>query len=92
MYFSAGFLTLPGGTEWFIILLVVVLIFGPKNLPKLGSAIGRFARNLKAGKEGEGIEEEDELPEAPAPKPRRSSTVPDERPFEGRYDSTAHKD
>ncbi|MDD6635917.1 MAG: twin-arginine translocase TatA/TatE family subunit, partial [Coriobacteriaceae bacterium] len=30
-----------GVPELLIILAVVLLIFGPKNLPKLGSAIGR---------------------------------------------------
>ena len=30
-----------GTPELLIILVVVLLIFGPKNLPKLGSAIGK---------------------------------------------------
>ncbi len=60
MNLSAGFLSLPGGTEWFIILLVVILIFGPKNLPKLGQAMGRFMSNLKAGQRGELEDDEDE--------------------------------
>jgi sec-independent protein translocase protein TatA len=75
---SLGFLSLPGGSEWFIILLVVVLIFGPKNLPKLGSAIGRFSRNLRAGKNGDQIEEDEDLPDEPAPKSRRDSPPPKE--------------
>ena len=29
-----------GGLELVIILVVILLIFGPKNLPKLGNAIG----------------------------------------------------
>ena len=28
---------LPKGFEWIIILVVALLIFGPKNLPKLGA-------------------------------------------------------
>ena len=31
----------PKGMEWIIILVIALLIFGPKNLPKLGS---RWAR------------------------------------------------
>ncbi len=65
MDLSLGLFSLPGGSEWFIILLVVILVFGPKNLPKLGSAMGRFMSNLKAGQKGEltdGDEEEEEPP------------------------------
>lgn len=38
-----------GIPELLIILAVVLLIFGPKNLPKLGSAIGRTVKNLREG-------------------------------------------
>ena len=38
-----------GVPELLIILAVVLLIFGPKNLPKLGSAIGRTVKNLREG-------------------------------------------
>ena len=46
-----------GPLELGIILLVVLLIFGPKNLPKLGSAIGKGVKNLR---EGIGSAKEDE--------------------------------
>ena len=36
-----------GITEIIIILVVVLIIFGPKNLPKLGSAIGKAVKNLR---------------------------------------------
>lgn len=43
-----------GVPELIIILLVVLVIFGPKNLPKLGKAIGGGIKNLRSGmKEGE---------------------------------------
>ncbi len=64
MDLSLGLLSLPGGTEWFIILIVVILIFGPKNLPKLGNAMGRFISNLKAGQRGE-LEDDDEDEDKP---------------------------
>ena len=38
-----------GVPELLIILAVVLLIFGPKNLPKLGSAIDRTVKNLREG-------------------------------------------
>ena len=30
-----------------IILIVILIIFGPKNLPKLGTAIGKAVKNLR---------------------------------------------
>ena len=53
-----------GGLEFVIILVVILLIFGPKNLPKLGKAFGKTVSNLRAGmNEGkkEEIEEEAEV-------------------------------
>lgn len=38
-----------GTPELLIILVVVLLIFGPKNLPKLGSAIGKSMKGLREG-------------------------------------------
>ena len=53
-----------GVPELVIILVVVLLIFGPKNLPKLGSALGKTVKNLRDGmgsnKSIEEAEDEDE--------------------------------
>ena len=38
-----------GTPELLIILAVILLIFGPKNLPKLGSAIGKSVKGLREG-------------------------------------------
>lgn len=38
-----------GIVEILIILAVVLIIFGPKNLPKLGTAIGKAVKNLREG-------------------------------------------
>lgn len=40
-----------GPTELAVILLVVLVIFGPKNLPKLGSALGKTVKNVREGME-----------------------------------------
>ena len=37
--------------ELLIILVVVLLIFGPKNLPKLGSSLGKTVKNIREGME-----------------------------------------
>ena len=47
-----------GVPELIIILIVVLLIFGPKNLPKLGNAIGKSIRGLREGMDA-GKEEKD---------------------------------
>lgn len=38
-----------GVPELIIILVVILLIFGPKNLPKLGKAFGKTVSNLREG-------------------------------------------
>ena len=38
-----------GIVEILIILAVVLIIFGPKNLPKLGTAVGKAMKNLREG-------------------------------------------
>ena len=68
-----------GMPELLIILAVALLIFGPKNLPKLGSALGKTVKNLRDGmgggvkKELEELDEEDFEEEEVAPKPRRKA-------------------
>ena len=42
-----------GPMELALILLVVLVIFGPKNLPKLGSALGKTVKSVREGMEGE---------------------------------------
>ena len=38
-----------GVPELVIILVVVLLIFGPKNLPKLGASLGKKVKSLREG-------------------------------------------
>ena len=39
----------PGTTELLIILLVVVVLFGPTKIPKLSKMMGKSIKNLRAG-------------------------------------------
>ena len=68
-----------GVPELLIILAVALLIFGPKNLPKLGSALGRTVKNLRDGmgskKELEGMDEEEEEPEKPVRKKKPAASA-----------------
>ncbi|WP_462134404.1 twin-arginine translocase TatA/TatE family subunit [Slackia piriformis] len=69
-----------GVPELLIILAVALLIFGPKNLPKLGNALGRTVKNLRDGmgggakKEIEDLDdEEEEVEEKPVRKKKAAS-------------------
>ncbi len=68
-----------GVPELLIILVVILIIFGPKNLPKLGSALGKTVKSLRDGlgsgkkqveeaDDEEEVEEVEEVVEEPAPK------------------------
>ena len=35
--------------HWIVVMIVVVVIFGPKRLPELGSSLGEGIRNFKKG-------------------------------------------
>ena len=46
-----------GVPELLVILIIALVIFGPKNLPKLGSALGKTVKNVREGMdEGESSE------------------------------------
>ena len=54
-----------GVPELLIILVVILLIFGPKNLPKLGSALGKTVKTRREGM-GDSKKAEEEADEVEA--------------------------
>ena len=42
---------LPEGSEWFWIILVVVILFGPKKIPEVARSLGRSIGEFKRAKE-----------------------------------------
>ena len=68
-------LSMPGGSEWILILLVVLLFFGGKKIPDLMRGIGRGVREFNDAKENvkneidAGMREKDKTP---APEPREA--------------------
>ena len=52
---------LPGGWEWIIVLVIVVLVFGVGRLGKIGSELGSAIRNFR---EGLGNKDEEKKAEA----------------------------
>lgn len=54
-------LGLPGGMEWVIILVVVLLLFGPSRLPQLGKSIGKTMKAIRDGVDGKGEDDDEDL-------------------------------
>lgn len=48
-----------GTNELLIILVVVLLIFGPKNLPKLGKMFGKTINGFKKGMDEDANDDDD---------------------------------
>jgi len=67
---------MPGGWEIWAILAVVLLLFGPTQLPKLAKMFGKSAKALKEGM-NEGMSELDDSGAA-AKKAEKSETPADE--------------
>lgn len=42
-----------GIPELLVILIIALVIFGPKNLPKLGKSLGETVKNVREGMEGD---------------------------------------
>ncbi|MBQ3283122.1 MAG: twin-arginine translocase TatA/TatE family subunit [Atopobiaceae bacterium] len=75
-----------GPLELVVILLVVLVIFGPKNLPKLGSAMGKTVKNIREGME------DDEAPKADAePEPVYEDVAEEEVDEEAAAEEAARK-
>ena len=61
------FLGLPGGAEWIVIVLVVLLLFGGKKIPELMRGIGKGIREFNTARSSikdeikEGMKEQEEI-------------------------------
>ena len=63
-----------GVPELLVILVVVLLIFGPKNLPKLGKSLGQTVKNVREGME-EGDEKDKDSKKVEEPKADEAEDV-----------------
>ncbi|RYY48188.1 MAG: twin-arginine translocase TatA/TatE family subunit [Chitinophagaceae bacterium] len=62
--------SMPGGSEWILIVLIVVLIFGGKKIPELMRGVGKGMREFKDAKEKVSSDIEEGMNEkGTAPKP-----------------------
>ena len=46
-------LSMPGGTEWILIFVAILLLFGGKKIPELMQGLGKGIKNFKDGMKGE---------------------------------------
>ena len=46
---SVLLLSMPGGSEWIIILIIALLLFGGKKIPELMKGIGKGVKGFKDG-------------------------------------------
>jgi sec-independent protein translocase protein TatA len=63
----------PGPLEIIIILVIVLIVFGPKRLPDLGRSLGRGMREFKDSVTGK---DNDELPEGSPEQPEPTTVTP----------------
>ena len=62
----------PGPLEIVVILVIVLVIFGPKRLPDLGRSLGRGMREFEDSVTGK---DKDDLPEGAVDNPDPSTTT-----------------
>ena len=46
-----AFISMPGGPEWIIIFIIVLLLFGAKKLPELARGLGKSMGEFKRARE-----------------------------------------
>ena len=70
---------MPGNIGWqglVVILIVLLLVFGPKRLPEMGRSIGRGMREFKDSLTGGGDEDDDRERRLVAPEDEDSDAAP----------------
>jgi sec-independent protein translocase protein TatA len=77
MYLPAGALFGLGVTELVIILVIVLVLFGPKKLPEIGKALGSTMRELR--KSSQDDKEAVKAGETETAEPAKVETVVEEK-------------
>jgi sec-independent protein translocase protein TatA len=55
-----GFISAPGPLEMLVILVIALIVLGPKRLPEAARSVGRGMRELKDSLSGVNDDDEDE--------------------------------
>jgi sec-independent protein translocase protein TatA len=73
---------MPGNIGWtgaVVIILVLLLVFGPKRLPEMGRSLGRGMREFKDSISGNDRDDDElEQPQLPQPTPTATAPAPPE--------------
>lgn len=81
------FFGMPHGTELIVVLIIILIFYGPKQLPKIGRALGGGIKEFKDGLKT-GLPEDEEGKEPQRPEPRTTTTVEALPPQENRSPET----
>ena len=73
-----------GPLEIIVVLVIILLIFGPKRLPGLGKSLGSGMRNFKESIAGKDKDEDEDEEEDERPELTKAKATSDERPAEER--------
>lgn len=60
----AAFIPGLGPMELIIILVIILIIFGPKRLPQLGKSLGKTMKAIREGSDGTGEDDEADTADA----------------------------
>lgn len=69
-------LSMPGGSEWILIVLIILLFFGGKKIPDLMRGIGKGVREFKDAKDHVSSEIEKGMQEGMKPKEQMAVANP----------------
>ncbi len=66
-----------GAPELIIILVIILVLFGPKRLPQLGKSLGKTMKAIREGAEGKMADDDEDLDaDAPKKEPAKAEDKP----------------
>ncbi len=85
---AVPFLGGVGAPELIIILVIILILFGPKRLPQLGKSLGKTMKAIREGAEGK-LAEDDDDDDASVSAPSKKSDADAEAKVESKKKDSA---